>query len=104
MIVMNKIKYEFELCMNESYNEYDNIDEWGCAFLYTNVHRGVEYNFCRQSGGDYSAIYWFNIDEYLNTDYDRFISYTIDFENKNWEQELKNKMIEVYEYFEKRGA
>lgn len=98
--------YEFELNMDESYDDIVNIDEWGCAFLYGENGNGVEYNFCRElflsEYSDCSAIYYFKDEEYLSTNYDEYVHYEIDFDNDNWKQELKNAMIKALKHFERK--
>ena len=92
----------FELCISESYNTKDVVDEWGCAFVYGENGHGVEYNFCRDQCGDHSAIYYFKTEEYLSVNYDQFVPYEIDFESETWEDELKEKMVEVFNDFESK--
>ena len=95
--------YEFELNMDESYADIENIDEWGSAFLQGENGGGVEYNFCKDSNDDCSAIYYFEQDEeYLSTNYDEDVHYEIDFNNENWEQELIDAMVKALECFEKK--
>lgn len=83
----------------------DYFDEWGCAFLSVGNEIGVEYNLCVDSGINCSAIYKVYYNEktdYLETDYDEFIHYEIDFDNPEWKKELENAMcdtlIKLFEY------
>lgn len=88
--------YEFECNMSEEYKDSE-IDEWGCAFIWLN-DIGVEYNFCIDSGENSCAIYKTEINEetdYMETDYDKYIHYEIDFDNENWKEELENAMCEA---------
>ena len=88
--------YEFECNMSDEYKDKE-TDEWGCAFVWLN-DIGVEYNFCIDSGNNCCAIYKMEINEetdYMETDYDTFIHYEIDFDNENWEQELENAMCKA---------
>ena len=93
--------YEFECNMTEEYKNYNVHDEWGCAFVWFGEIVGAEYNFCVDA--DYKteefytacAIYKtvFNKEtEYMETDYDTFIHYDIDFNNDNWKKELEDAM------------
>lgn len=88
---------EFELCMDESYANKTCIDEWGVA-QYWNGDKGVEYNFCKDSGNDYSAIYSMSMNDegYGETDYNNFVGYEIDFSNPQWRGKLKEAMIYAY--------
>ena len=103
----NNLDYEFECNMSEEYKDMEINDEWGCAIIYFN-DVGVEYNFCIDDGVNSCAIYKMKLDieniesmECWKTDYDTFIHYEIDFNNKGWVQELENAMckalIEFYD-------
>ena len=88
--------YEFECNMSEEYKDKE-TDEWGCAFVWLN-DIGVEYNFCIDSGNNCCAIYKMEINketDYMETDYDKYIHYEIDFDNENWKEELENAMCEA---------
>ena len=94
---------KFELNINDEYKNINNIDEWGCAFVFHDGN-GVEYNYCRENNEDYSAIYYFTYDEingHINTNYNAFVRYKIDFKDINWKSELKNTMEKVLNNFEK---
>lgn len=94
--------YEFECNMSEEYKDNE-MDEWGCAFVWLN-DIGVEYNFCIDSGENCCAIYkmeFNNKTDYMETDYDTFIHYEIDFDNPKWKTELENAMCKaLIEFFE----
>ena len=92
---------EFKLNINDTYKNFNNIDEWGCAFVF-DENDGVEYNYCRDNNEDYSAIYYFASDEYLSTNYDEFVHYEIDFNNENWQLELKREMEKVLKHFQQK--
>lgn len=86
--------FEFELNMDESYKDYESIDEWGMAMVWAGNY-GAEYNFCLQDGDNYSAIYFMEYDDetdYWDTDCSCFEHYEIDFNNPNWKLELKETM------------
>jgi len=87
----------FELCIDESYSKETCIDEWGAA-QYWNGDKGVEYNFCKDTGNDCSAIYSMSINSegYVETDYDNYIHYEIDFNDKHWRLKLREAMLNVY--------
>lgn len=79
------------------------FDEWGCAFISVGDEIGVEYNLCIDDGENCSAIYKVDYDEKNNcieTDYNTFIHYEIDFNNGKWKKELENVMCEaLIEFF-----
>ena len=86
------MKWEIE--MDSSYKNETDIDEWGCATVWYDEERGVEYNFCKESYNgevyDNSAIYpW----EGMETDGSRFKSYKIDFTHLMWKEKLIGEMI-----------
>lgn len=90
---------EFELNMDKTYKNLDSIDEWGCAYIFDNDNNcGVEYNFCIDGNENSCAIYYF---EDINTDYDRYIHYEIDFNNIEWEKELRIAMENALKNFKK---
>lgn len=80
------------------------FDEWGCAFVSLGEEIGVEYNLCVDNGKNCSAIYKVSYnekDDYIETDYNKFIHYKIDFDNPKWRKELKNAMCEaLIKFFE----
>lgn len=93
--------YEFECNMSEEYKDYDCHDEWGCAFAWLG-DIGVEYNFCIDNSTNKNinccAIYKMEMNnetDYMETDYDEFEHYEIDFNNPNWEAELENAMCKA---------
>lgn len=94
--------YEFECNMSEEYKDYENHDEFGCAFVWFGEKIGVEYNFAIETYEDevYTAcaIYKIeinNVTGYMETDYDTYEHYEVDFNNKNWKEELENAMCEA---------
>lgn len=87
-------KFEFELNMDDSYKNCENIDEWGMAVVWAGYY-GAEYNLCLEDGDNYSAIYFMEYNDetdYWETEYDCFKHYEIDFNNPNWKLELKEAM------------
>ena len=89
--------YDFECNMSEEYKIYTEHDEWGCAFVWLKDY-GAEYNFCKDDGENYCAIYKAEINhdtDYLETDTDTYIHYEINFDNENWMKELENAMCEA---------
>ena len=83
---------EFELNINDAYKNFNNIDEWGCAFLFDDDSNcGVEYNFCIDDSENCCAIYYFE-DMYIYTNYDKCVHYEIDFNSTTWEMDLKEAM------------
>lgn len=94
--LQSNFDYEFECNMNEEYKDIQ-IDEWGCAFVWLD-DIGVEYNFCIDGDTNSCAIYKTEINAdttYMETDYDKYIHYEIDFDNENWKQELENAMCKA---------
>ena len=90
--------YEFACEMSEEYKDYNCHDEWGCAEVWLG-DIGVEYNFCIDGSADVvvncCAIYKMEMNketDYMETDYDTFAHYEIDFNNPNWKVELENAM------------
>jgi hypothetical protein len=89
-------EYQFEINVDESYKDAECIDEWGAAFLWLDDDRGVEYNFCIDSGTNCSAIYKMEYDgEYMQTDYAAFIHYEIDFDDPMWTHQLAIAMAKA---------
>ena len=87
--------FEFELNMDDSYKNCKTIDEWGVAVVWAGYY-GAEYNLCLEDGADYSAIYLMEYNDetdYWVTEYDCFKHYEINFNNPNWELELKKAMF-----------
>lgn len=91
----------------------DFFDEWGCAFVSLEdatlgEEIGVEYNLCidktTDEYRDCSAIYKVDYNEKDNcieTDYNKYIHYEIDFNNPKWKKELENAMCKaLIEFFE----
>lgn len=93
--------YSFECNMSDWYKNYENIDEWGCAFTwYGDI--GVEYNFAVETYNNEKytacAIYkmeFNNETENMETDYDTFVEYDIDFNDVDWIDKLENAMCEA---------
>lgn len=101
-MLVNELKknngYEFECNMLEEYKNYKNHDEFGCAFVWLGSDIGVEYNFAVDEGENLSAIYKmeFNYEtDYMETDYDKYVHYEVDFSNKKWKDELENAMCKA---------
>ena len=93
---MNKIDFECNMTAEELQGT-GNHEEWGMAYMWLD-NIGVEYNFSVDSGGNYSAIYKMVFNEesdYMETDYDTFIHYEIDFSNPDWKEHLKDAMKEA---------
>lgn len=80
------------------------FDEWGCAFISITDDIGVEYNLCVDEGENCSAIYKVDYNketDFIETDYNTFIHYEIDFDNPKWKKELENAMCEaLIKFFE----
>ena len=94
--------YEFECNMSEEYKDYSNHDEWGCAFVWLG-DIGVEYNFAIETNSDDNEVYTAcaiykteinNDTGYMETDYDTFNHYDIDFNKPSWKTELEIAMCE----------
>lgn len=92
--------------------DMDSFDEWGCAFItikdtILDEEIGVEYNLCidktTNKYEDNSAIYKVDYNEAdgcIETDYNEFIHYEIDFDNPKWKQNLENAMCKaLIEFF-----
>lgn len=96
------MNYEFECNISNEYQTYTDIDEWGSATLWLNEKQGVEYNFCIDNGHNSSAIYKMECPEETDewdTDFSIFEHYEINFDNKNWKEELEKTMYEVAKNF-----
>lgn len=104
--------YQFE-CNIEMIDvkEGDYYDQWGSAYIRCgwNQQYGTEYNLCIDytagQSENCSAIYMMGLNDkkdILETDYSTYIHYEIDFNNKNWKNDLENKMCEalISFYFE----
>lgn len=89
------------------------FDEWGCAFVSLEdaslkEEIGVEYNLCvdktTDEYRDCSAIYKVDYNEKDNcieTDYNKYIHYEINFNNPKWKIELENAMCKaLIEFFQ----
>ena len=94
--------YGYEINMTPEEEDRDGMDVWGAAELWLDGgNKGVEYNWCWDDGENYSAIYMTEMnyndpqypDGYMDTDYDTYVHYEVDFNNANWEQELINAMF-----------
>lgn len=102
MMTVKEVKtnydYSFECCMSNEYKGYNDYDEFGCATMWL-ADKGVEYNFCIQSDGtNSSAIYKLNADEdmsYVETDYDTFVHYEVDFNDMDWIEKLEDEMCKT---------
>ena len=91
-----KEAYEFECNISKEYADLVSCDEWGCASVWLG-DAGAEYNFCKD-GEDCSAIYKTEMNPEtgcMETDYDEFIHYEIDFDDPEWEAALENAMCEA---------
>lgn len=89
--------YEFECNIDESYKDKE-TDEWGCAFIWIGGEIGVEYNFCIDGGNNCCAIYKIELNfetEYIETDYNLFEHYEIDFDDTDWKKKLEDAMCEA---------
>lgn len=76
----------------------DYFDEWGCAFVSVGDELGVEYNLCIDDGENCSAIYKVDYNENndcIETDYNKFIHYEINFDNSKWKKNLEDMMCKV---------
>lgn len=90
--------YEFECNMSKEYKTYENHDEWGCAFVWFGENIGAEYNFSVDEGESFCAIYkveFNNKTDYMETDYDTYVHYDVNFDNNNWKEELENAMCKA---------
>ena len=97
--------YEYEINIDESKVDKSCIDEWGAAYLWIDDDHGVEYNLCYDNGECESAIYKALYTEYLETDYNSFSAYEIDFSDKDWKEKLVDEMERVaLEFFSKKGG
>ena len=93
--------YQFGCDITNEYKNETDYDEWGCACILVD-DIGVEYNFCIDGGENCCAIYKMDIDDegYLETDYNTFVHYEIDFNNKHWKDDFENAMCKaLIEFF-----
>jgi len=99
----NNIAYKsFDCSLSEEYATLTCIDEWGVATLWLNNKQGVEYNFCVDNGHNSCAIYkmYYNEKtEAAETDYSTFEHYEINYESKNWKEELEAAMYSAAKKF-----
>ena len=97
----------------QAIKDTDYLDKWGCVFMtikdtILGEEIGVEYNLCiDKTTGEYkdcSAIYKVDYNEEtdcIETDYNKFIHYEIDFDNREWKKNLENAMCKaLIEFFE----
>lgn len=95
------MNYEFDLQINDSYKDIEDIEEWGCAFLWLDDNRGVEYNFCIDNSTNEhincSAIYpaYVNSEGYMENDTSWWIHYEIDFNEPQWREKLEMAMFKA---------
>lgn len=97
----------FDCRITDEYATYDNHDEWGCAYAWINDISGVEYNFCIECCSESeivnsSAIYRMSYNEeegIMETDYNSYIHYEIDFRDREWKRKLKEAMYNAFESF-----
>lgn len=92
------MKFEFECNVSKEYKDCGSCDEWGCAFVWLGDDIGVEYNFCIDGEYNCCAIYKMEVNSetgYMETDYDEFIHYEIDFDNEHWMEDLKDAMCKA---------
>lgn len=80
----------------DMYMDKENIDEWGVATITIDGLYGAEYNICIEDGNNESAIYFQELDEnnFWQTDFSNYKHYEIDFNNPNWNEDLKKEMKE----------
>lgn len=96
--------YEFECSLFKKICERQN-DIWGASFVWLGEKIGAEYNYCIQDDGtNCSAIYKMELDEktdYMETDYDKFVGYEVDFDDVKWRNKLENAMCQaLIDFFE----
>lgn len=96
--------YNFECNMSDEYKGYETYDEWGSAFVWLGDEIGAEYNFCIDGGTNSCAIYKTEINhdvDCMETDYDTFVRYEINFNDSDWEKKLEDAMCEaLIKFFE----
>lgn len=88
-------KLSHEVSIDESYAGRQCEDLWEAACAWHKDGLGVNYNFCKDSGKDESAIYLMHFNnekEDMDMDTETFEPYEIDFSNKDWQSELITKM------------
>lgn len=92
-----KRNYEYQINIKaEDYKDATAYDEWGAAFVWDkeNPHIGAEYNIAN-NGTNCSAIYlmqWDNTHDNMETDYDTFVHYEIDWDDPEWKKNLRKAM------------
>lgn len=89
------MKIEYEVNMDESYAAIEDCDEWGCAFVWIDGNKGVEYNYCVETfDGKQNrpcAFYKMELNKetgYMETDHSTYYHYEIDFSNPRWKEKL----------------
>lgn len=90
--------YSFECNISESLRNEISWDEWGAYYVWLGENIGAEYNFCIDNGNNCSAIYKMEFNHktgYMETDYDAFMHYEIDFNSRNWKEKLENAMCKA---------
>lgn len=96
--------YNFECNISKTFCEKHN-DIWGSAFIWLGENIGVEYNYCiDDDGANCSAIYKMELNictELMETDYNKFIHYEVDFDDVRWVDNLENAMcMALINFFE----
>ena len=89
--------------MSPEEEDKEYMDIWGAAYVWFDEDRGVEYNWCWDTGTCESAIYKMEMnydnpeypDGYMETDYDTYVHYEVDCSNENWKKELIDVMYMV---------
>lgn len=90
--------YEHECNIDSDEEDVEN-DLWCAALTWFGENIGVEYNLCIQDDGtNCSAIYRMELnkeEDSMETDYDDYVHYEIDFSDRNWKRKLENAMCEA---------
>ena len=105
------MEWEYEINMDESYVDIEDIDEWGCAQVWDDENKiGAEYNYCIDNSTNEMinccAIYWMYEDDEENwhTDGSDYQHYEIDFSDKDWKEKLIAAMKQfVIEHLEEEN-
>ena len=105
----NRDGYDFECTLSKrealkGIKKFVTFDEWGVACVWLGEDIGVEYNFCIDDDVNSSAIYKMEFDYesgYMKTDYDTFIHYEIDYNDRKWKKNLEDAMCKaLIEFFD----
>lgn len=116
-MTVNEMLRSKDFCcdINMTKREYNNpdesFDEWGCVIAWYEEDKGVEYNYCNDTDDiddweSYPCAFYMmapnpDDEDIIDTNYDCFMHYAINWDDKNWQAKLKKAaakaIIELFE-------